>query len=142
MWSVWVSATAPAPDGVADHLIQSERQQQLLRANAEKVGDQLQALIEEFQHNGITGDEVQTLQTIAGILTQLTDKEMQRVVELLQAARSAPDAGTTQRRVVEAYSGQKSILVQMWQLIAEYRRRQELQEIAGRFLALADRQGT
>ena len=134
-------AESVPPAGGADPLIQSARQQQLLRTHTEKIGDQLQALIADFQSNGLAGAEVQTLQTIAGSLTRLTDKEMQRVVELLQAARRAADAGTTQRRVVEAYAGQQSILLEMRQLVAAYRRRQELQEIATRFLALADRQG-
>ena len=132
---------APAPASSPDQLIQSERQQQLLRTNTEKVSDQLQALIEEFQRNGLAGDEIKTLQTIASILTQLTDKEMQHVVELLQAARRAPEAGQTQRRVAEAYASQKSIPVQLRQVIATYRHRQELEEIAARFQALADRQG-
>ena len=136
-----VSTAASAPASSPDQLIQSERQQQLLRTNTEKVSDQLQALIEEFQRNGLAGDEIKTLQTIASILTQLTDKEMQHVVELLQAARRAPEAGQTQRRVAEAYASQKSIPVELRQVIATYRHRQELEEIAARFQALADRQG-
>ena len=136
-----VATAGSAPTNAADQLIQSERQQQFLRANTEKITDQLQALIAEYQRNGLSGTEVQTLQSIAGILTQLTDQEMQRVVELLQAARRAPDAGQTQRQVVEAYASQKSIPVQLRQLIAAHQHRQELQEIAARFQALADRQG-
>ena len=135
-------ATGAIAAGTAtDNLIQSERQQQLLRTNTEKVSAQLRFLIEESQRNGIAGEELQTLQAIAAILDRLTDKEMQQVVELLQAARSAPNAGATQRNIVAAYSSQKNILVQMRQLVSEYRRQQELQEIANHFLALASRQG-
>ena len=137
---LWITG-ARAVNPTTDNLIQSERQQQLLRTNTEKVSAQLRFLIEESQRNGIAGDELQTLQAIAVILDRLTDKEMQQVVELLQAARSAPNAGTTQRNIVAAYSSQKNILVQMRQLVSEYRRRQELQEIANHFLALASRQG-
>jgi len=137
LWITGIFAAGTA----TDNLIQSERQQQLLRTNTEKVSAQLRFLIEESQRNGIAGDELQTLQAIAVILDRLTDKEMQQVVELLQAARSAPNAGTTQRNIVAAYSSQKNILVQMRQLVSEYRRRQELQEIANHFLALASRQG-
>ena len=137
LWTTGVMAAGTA----ADNLIQSERQQQLLRTNTEKVSAQLRFLIEESQRNGLAGDELQTLQAIAAILDRLTDKEMQQVVELLQAARSAPNAGAIQRNLVAAYSSQKNILVQMRQLVSEYRRRQELQEIANHFLALASRQG-
>ena len=137
---LWITG-ARAVNPTTDNLIQSERQQQLLRTNTEKVSAQLRFLIEESQRNGLAGDELQTLQAIAAILDRLTDKEMQQVVELLQAARSAPNAGAIQRNLVAAYSSQKNILVQMRQLVGEYRRRQELQEIANHFLALASRQG-
>ncbi len=129
-----------AAAGTTDRLIQNERQQQLLRANIETVSAQLRALIEDYRRNGITGDEVQTLQTIAGILARLTGPEIQHVVELLQAARSAPDAGTAQHHILAAYSSQKTILVQLRQVVSEYRYRQELQEIADRLTALANRQ--
>ena len=128
------------PAGTTDLLIQSERQQQLLRANIETVSTQLRALIDDYRRNGITGDEIQTLQTIAGVIAHLTDTEIQRVVNLLQSARNAPDAGATQRQVVEAYSCQKTILVQLRQIVSEYQHRQGLQEIADRLTALADRQ--
>ena len=134
-----VAENAP-PAGTTDRLIQSERQQQLLRANIETVSAQLHVLIDDYRRNGITGDEVQTLQTIAGILAHLTGPEIQCVIELLQSARNAPDAGTAQQRVVEAYSSQKIILVKLRQVVSEYRHRQELQEIADRLTALADRQ--
>jgi len=135
-----LAGNLPAAPPPADGLIQSERQQQLLRTNIETVSTQLHALIEDYQRNGITGDEVQTLQTIAGILARLTGPEIQRVVELLQSARSAPDAGSAQHSVVAAYSAQKTILVQLRQVVAAYRHRQELQELAARLIALADRQ--
>ena len=128
------------PTGTTDLLVQSERQQQLLRANIETVSNQLHALIEDYRRNGIAGDEVQTLQTIAGVIAHLTGTEIQRVVDLLQSARNAPDAGATQRQVVEAYSCQKTILVQLRQIVSEYQHRQGLQEIADRLTALADRQ--
>ena len=134
-----VAETAPTA-GTTDRLIQSERQQQLLRANIETVSAQLHVLIDDYRRNDITGDEVQTLQTIAGILAHLTGSEIQRVIELLQSARNAPDAGTAQQRIVEAYSNQKIILVKLRQVVSEYRHRQELQEMADRLTALADRQ--
>ena len=80
------------PAGTTDLLIQSERQQQLLRANIETVSTQLRALIDDYRRNGITGDEIKTLQTIAGVIAHLTDTEIQRVVDLQKLRGGQADA--------------------------------------------------
>ncbi|MEI8063890.1 MAG: hypothetical protein WCH84_07490, partial [Verrucomicrobiota bacterium] len=140
--AVLTVAEAAPPAGTADRLIQNERQQQLIRANIEIVSAQLRVLIDDYLRNGITGDEVQTLQNIANILARLTGPEIQRVIELLQSARNTLDAVAAEQRIVEAYSSQKIILVKLRQVVSEYRHRQALQEIIDRLTALADRQNS
>ncbi len=133
-------ADAPAPTaGGADTLQQQEQKQQQIRATTKRVGDQLELIIAEFDRNGIAGEDVKVLRAIRSVLDQLSDKDMARVVEFLQQARTG-EAGASTRTATEAYAAQKSIIVQLQQLVLEYQRQQALYELSIRLKELATRQ--
>jgi signal recognition particle subunit SEC65 len=132
------AATEPAAQ--ADRLRQSEVKQQMIRTQTGKVSEMLGFLVNEFERNGIGGDDVQILKAIQSVLGGLTDKEMHLVIGLLQEARSAGDPLAARKSVVNAYSGQKNIIVQLRQVLLEYQRRIALYEISLRLEQLAVRQ--
>jgi len=123
-----------------DRLRQSEARQQVIRVQTGKVAEMLGFLVNEFERNGIGGDDVQILKAIQSVLGSLTDKEMHLVITLLQEARSASNPGDSRKRIVDAYSGQKTIVVQLRQILLEYQRRVALYELSLRLEQLAARQ--
>src|SRR4051812_25532790 len=95
-------ALAEVPRG--DRLLQSELKQQQIQRTTQRVGDQLSAIIGEFERNGIAGEDVKVLRAIRTVLNRLSEKEMAQVVTLLQQARTASDDNASKKNVIEAYS--------------------------------------
>ncbi len=122
----------------ADGLTQAEVGQAQLRASTARVAAQLEAILGEFERNQLRGEEVELLRAIHGVLGQLSEQDMVRVIELLQVARS--EDGTRRSNLVEAFSTQKSVGLKLRQILLEYQRQQELSGIAARLEELANRQ--
>ena len=139
---IWVSACLSATTGSAaqpeDALQQQSVRQEQIKTSASKVGGQLDQILSEFDLNGISGEDVKVLRAIRSVLNRLTDQEMQRVLQMLTEARQAPDQNNQQ--VANAFSGQRSIITQLRQLLIEYQRQQAIYDIAVRLKELAARQ--
>src|SRR4051794_27952469 len=130
--------TPPAPEGI----LQQELKQQQLRSTTQRVADQLASVINEFERNGISGEDVKVLRAIKTVLGRLTEREMTQVIALLGQADQAGDDLTSKRNVTEAYSSQKTIITQLKQLLLEYQRQQALYEISLMLRGLASRQSS
>jgi hypothetical protein len=140
LWGVLPLFAAPATPGLDQRVRESERKQQMIRTSTQHIGEDLSAIITEFENNGMgDGEDVKVLRAIKNVLGKLSDKEMARVIELLGAARGQ-DASKTRTTVAEAFGGQKTIVVELRQLLLEYERQQELYELSLRFSQLANRQ--
>src|SRR5215213_6774881 len=139
---IWLLALAlPSLQAAGgDRLLQSELKQQQIQRTTQRVGEQLSAIIDEFERNGISGDDVRVLRAIRSVLHRLSDKEMATVVAILQQAQKAGDDNTAKKGVVEAYASQKGIITQLNQLILEYQRQHALYEMSIKLRGLAARQ--
>src|SRR5258706_141973 len=126
----------------SERLLQQELKQQQLRSTTQRVGDQLGSILAEFERNGISGEDVKVLRAIRGVLGKLTEKDMEKVVQLLQQTREAKDAGASTKTATDAYAGQKMIITQLNQLVLEYQRQQALYELSLRFKEFANREST
>ncbi|MGC8743044.1 MAG: hypothetical protein ACP5T0_04100 [Verrucomicrobiia bacterium] len=123
-----------------EQILQSELKQQQIRATTQRVSSQLGMIIEEFERNGISGEDIQVLKSVQAVLGELSDKEMARIVDLLKQARLIQDYTASQTRMLEAFSTQKSIIVKLKQLLDEFKKQQALYELSIAFTRLADRQ--
>jgi len=123
-----------------ERLLQQELKQQQLRTTTQRVGEQLGSILAEFERNGISGEDVKVLRAIRGVLGKLTEKDMEKVVQLLQQTREAKDAGASTKTATDAYAGQKMIITQLNQLVLEYQRQQALYELSLRFKEFANRE--
>jgi PAX-interacting protein 1 len=140
LWGALTVVSAPASPGLDQRVRESERKQQMIRTSTQRIGEDLSAIITEFENNGMgEGEDVKVLRAIKSVLGKLSDKEMARVIELLGAARGQ-DSNKTRSTVAEAFGGQKTIVVELRQLLLEYERQQELYELSLRFAQLANRQ--
>lgn len=139
-----VTCAAPAAGlmavGTGDGLTQAEVGQQQLRGSTARIGEQLGLILDEFVRNGLGGEEVQLLTAIRGLLGQLTEQDMARVIALLQEARGTGEPGVQRGRLVAAFGDQKTVGVKLRQILLEYQRQQELAGVAARLEELASRQ--
>jgi hypothetical protein len=131
-------SSAPPPGN--ERIFQQELKQQQIQKTTQRVADQLSSVINEFERNGIAGEDVKVLRAIRMVLGRLTEREMAQVVTLLQEAQKSDNDLTTKKNVTEAYSSQKTIITQLKQLLLEYQRQQALYEISLMLRGLASRQ--
>ena len=129
-----------SPNSQTDSLLQQELKQQQLKTTTKRVGDQLEAIVAEFDRNGIQGEDVKVLRAIRSVLDRLTQQDMEKVIGFLQQTRAASDNNASAKHATEAFAGQKTIVVQLQQLVLEYQRQQALYEISLRLKELANRQ--
>ncbi|PYI80345.1 MAG: hypothetical protein DME26_21760, partial [Verrucomicrobia bacterium] len=97
-------------------------------------------IVDEFERNQISGEDVKVLQAIRSVLGKLSEKDMERVVNMLREARELRDPIDSKKRAADAYSGQKTIITQLRQLLLEYQRQHALYELSLRLKELATRQ--
>ena len=123
-----------------ERIREGEAKQQQLRGDAERIVEQLDSMVDEYQRNQIGGEEIKTLQTLRDSIAKLSVDEMKQVLDLLEKARAARDPGEAKQRVADAYTDQKAILAKMSKLLADHLRNQQSQEIAQQLTKLAERQ--
>jgi hypothetical protein len=114
--------------------------QEQLRGDTQKLVGLLDSLIDEYQRNGLGGEDIQTLRALRDSLARLSAGEMKQVVDLLGKAGATVDTGVAKQRVADAYTNQKAILSQMGKLLAQHQRNQQAEEISEQLAKLADRQ--
>jgi hypothetical protein len=138
--AIFAAPTPAKPQPINQRVRESERRQQMIRTQTQRIGEELGAIIAEFDNNGLgQGEDVKVLRAIKNVLGKLSDKEMARIIELLGAARG-DDASTSRSKVAQAFGGQKTVVVELRQLLLEYERQQELYALSMRFAQLANRQ--
>ena len=129
-----------AQDASKSQILQNKADEQDVRAHTAVVVTQIQGLIDELAANGISGDDIKVLNATKAALTNLSGPEMDRVIASLQTAGETPNAPTSQQNVVNAYAGQKGIILQFKQILKDYEQRQAAYELPVRFKELAARQ--
>ena len=132
---------AQPPRAMVDSVRVGENRQTEIKSETQRTVEDLDAIIAEFENNGLgEGADVQVLKSIRGVLGNLGEKDMAKVITLLQNARSAPDQNKATHSVANAVQEQKTIIIQLQQLLLEYQRQQELTALSMRFTRLADDQ--
>lgn len=121
-------------------LREGEVKQQQIQSDSKNLVVQLDAMIGEYERNGIKGDETEALKKLRAVLANLSESEMKRVIDLLQQARVAGDSRAILQQVASAYSGQKNIVLQMKVLMAQYQRNQAALDLSTALINLAERQ--
>src|SRR5688500_1523174 len=96
--SVLFAAVSSAWAAPGEPFLQQEVKQQQLKATTDRVGQQLDAIIDEFHRNGIAGQDVTVLRTIRNVLGTLSETDMQLVVQYLQNARATADANSSTKQ--------------------------------------------
>ncbi|MBV8781266.1 MAG: hypothetical protein JO353_07705, partial [Phycisphaerae bacterium] len=134
------SAASIAPAQTpGDQYREHSNHQQQIRAQTSAVGGQIDAIIAEFNRNGMGETDTHALRALRGVLDQLDENQMQTVIQLLQqAAAGSEQTATSDAR--QAFAVQQDILASFRKLLLDYERRQGLASLAGRLDQLATRQ--
>jgi len=131
---------APAQDVARNQILQNKTDEQDVRLHTDTVVSEIQSLIDELTTNGISGDDIKVLSATQAALTHLSGPEMERVISSLQKAGEAANPSLRQENVIDAYAGQKEIILQFRQILKDYEQRQAAYELPVRFKDLAKRQ--
>jgi hypothetical protein len=132
--------SAWAQNAVTTQILQNTADQQDVRQHTAAVVAEAQALIDELAANGISGDDVKVLNSTKAALTNLSGPEMDRVIAALKKAAGATTTAEGQKEVVQAYGGEKTIILQFQQILKDYEQRQAAYELPLKFKDLANRQ--
>ncbi|HXG46663.1 MAG TPA: hypothetical protein VNO52_03490 [Methylomirabilota bacterium] len=136
----FAAVAAETGPSVADRMLHQEQKQQQLRTTTLRVGEMLDAIVAEFDRNGITGEDADFLKAIRSVLGRLSEKEMDLVIDYLKKARAAGDDSASARQATAAFATQKAIITQLNELVSRYQRQQELNTLALRIKELAAKQ--
>ncbi len=124
--SIW-AATADDVRGIEDTQVQ-------LRTQTQRVAGEIDAVILEFQRNGLSeGQDIETLKGVRAILGKLSGSQMEQVIQLLQQARNTGDAAQSRENVVKAVKGQQDVVSNLQALLTTYKHQQQMYQLAAKF---------
>ncbi|MCH2025617.1 MAG: hypothetical protein MK172_07730, partial [Verrucomicrobiales bacterium] len=127
-------------------LLNQERKQQRIKDTTQRTAEQLDSLIDEFNRNGLQGSDVQVIKAIRQVLGQLSKEQMKEIVNLLNGAREDtkkdPNSTGASVKILNAYAGQKGVIVQLRRILLEYQSQVALFDLARLVRELGNRQTT
>ncbi len=145
----WLAATALLLTAVsevhasaADEARASEVRQQQILADSQGIVVRLDATIEEYENNGLVGDDLEALTALREVLGRVSQAEMEKIVDLLGRASDDQSPLSAIKTIGNAYTAQKGVLMELKTVLAAYDREQEATVLARRLSDLADRQAT
>src|SRR3954471_12274842 len=79
---------------VVDRAREGEVRQGQIQADSQNLVGQLDAMMDEYQRNALSGEEIKTFQSLRALLSRLTDQEMTKIRGVLQngVAKNDPQA--------------------------------------------------
>jgi len=123
-----------------DQARSSGARQGQIQTDTQKLGAELDSMIDEYERNGLGGDDVKNLKSLRAIISKLSDQDMQKILTVLQDAAAKKDPRGVFKALADAYSQQKGVLVQLKKIIAAYTNDQEALELSDSVKQLAERQ--
>lgn len=115
----------------------SYRSQSDLRQQAERIIAHIDTIIFDYTRNGLVGEELEALKRTRKKLSQSSDSEMARILELLAAAEQDEEG---EERLLEAFEGQKGVLAVLRELMSEYNQRRDMAAIPLGLRSILERQ--
>ena len=71
-----------------------EVRQGQIQTDAQRLAADLDSMIDEYDRNGLSGDDIKNLKSLRAILGRLSEKEMVKILNLLREAGSKSDPKT------------------------------------------------
>ncbi|MFN0067147.1 MAG: hypothetical protein ACKVYV_05870 [Limisphaerales bacterium] len=131
---------SPAFAATPDPLQQGDARQRQLQRSVNRAGEQFRALLAEYERNGLAGEEAAILAAVSGIVDELGEEDMERILTLLGEARTGADPAVRRRQLLDALGAQKTVGMKLRRLLLQYGQVQEFRAITARLEDLARRQ--
>src|SRR6195952_1833498 len=123
-----------------DRAREGEVRQGQIQAESQTLVGQLDAMMDEYQRNALSGEEIKTFQTLRALLSRLTDQEMGKIRGVLQDGAAKNDPQVAIKAIADAYAAQKGVLGEFKRVLAAHEHNQEALRLSREVNALADRQ--
>ena len=140
---IWLSVTNSF-GAFQNSLLNQERKQQRIKDTTGRTGEQLDALIDEFNRNGLAGSDLDVIKAIRTVLGKLSSEQMDEIVKLLNGAREDTlkdsNSAAASAKVLTAFAGQKGVIVQLRRILLEYQSQVALFDLARLVKELGNRQ--
>lgn len=134
-------AQTPTPDSAAQQAAyRSSIAQESVRKQADKIQGEITELVAELKLNGIDGADLAVLTNASGHLQELSQQDMQKVVNALQSASMATQEQGRQQSLVTAYEGQKDVSLKLKSLAVDMAAQEAQKEIPSKLENLIARQ--
>ena len=111
-----------------------------IQSSSQKLIADLDLMIDEYQRNGLGGDDIKNLKNLRGVLSGLSDQRMEKIVAILRDAGAKNDSKEALKAIADAYSQQKGVIVKLNELMTAYAKDHEALELSNNAKELADRQ--
>ena len=135
------AATPTSTSTRNDGLLRQELSQERIGTSLQRVARQLDSVIAEYDRNELEGDDVDTLKRFRGMLNNLTQSEVRKIVKQLENARLIQKDNTkASNNAFGAFAGQKQVTVQLQQIYLDWQRQQIFRELSSRFMRLSSTQ--
>jgi len=126
------ASSAAIGDKKADQARLKERTQQIIQ--------QLDAIILEYERNGLVGDQVEDLKKTRLLLSNSSLEEMRKILNKLDQAQTAGSDSEARGFLMGAYSGQLAVLVQLRDMVNEYNQKRDVTAVPAILQELVQRQ--
>ena len=111
---IWLSVTISFGAFPQNSLLNQERKQQRIKDTTGRTGEQLDALIDEFNRNGLAGSDLDVIKAIRTVLGKLSSEQMNEIVKLLNGAREDTlkdsNSAAASAKVLICFRRQKELL--------------------------------
>jgi len=142
--SLPVAAQNAAPDASSGNSQQSAYRSSVAEESVRKQTDKIEAeineLVAELKLNGLDNADLTILSGASSHLKNLSQEDMQKVINALQSASMAAKDQDRQKSLVSAYKDQQSVSLQLKSLAADLAAQQSQKEIPSKLENLIARQ--
>ena len=134
-------AQTSASDSVSQQAAyRSSIAQESVRKQTDKIQAEITELLAELKLNGMSGADLAVLTNASGHLQDLSQQDMQKVVNALQSASMATQEQGRQQSLVTAYEGQKVVSLKLKALAVDMAAQEAQKEIPSKLENLIARQ--
>jgi len=141
--SLGLAQSADAGSGANDtqqSAYRSSVAEETVRKQADKIQAEITELVTELKANGLEGANLQILTDASDHLKNLSQQDMQKVINALQSASISGQAQDRQQSLVTAYQQQKDVSLKLASLAADLAAQESQQEIPSELQLLIARQ--
>lgn len=105
---------------VAQDAYQASVAQESVRVRAQEIKEELATIVQELRLNGMSDDQIAEVLKTSNRLSNISQEEMQAIIDSLKSASATQEAKTQQSALVSAYQKQKDASLKLKTLASKF----------------------